>query len=135
LLSLIERDWDLFADTAAHQWLGWPAGEAGRAKADQIWKAITPQIARELRNVRPAWMFRHPPLTQSRSFATAPSQPPQDSRPAGRHGRIRKSLPAPGRRLPGPLGRVAFAARREVWSATAPRIGEAVPAACALLRP
>jgi hypothetical protein len=31
LLSLIERDWDLFADTAAHQWLGWPAG-GGRAR-------------------------------------------------------------------------------------------------------
>jgi hypothetical protein len=25
LLSLIEQDWDLFADTAAHQWLGWSA--------------------------------------------------------------------------------------------------------------
>jgi pimeloyl-ACP methyl ester carboxylesterase/DNA-binding CsgD family transcriptional regulator len=46
LLSLIEQDWDVFADTAAHQWLGWSAGEAGRAKADQIRAAVTPQIAR-----------------------------------------------------------------------------------------
>jgi pimeloyl-ACP methyl ester carboxylesterase/DNA-binding CsgD family transcriptional regulator len=46
LLSLIEQDWDLFADTAAHQWMGWSAGDAGRAKADQIRKAVTPQIAR-----------------------------------------------------------------------------------------
>jgi DNA-binding NarL/FixJ family response regulator len=47
LLSLIEQDWDLFADTAAHQWMGWSAGEAaGRAVADGIRQAVTPQIAR-----------------------------------------------------------------------------------------
>jgi pimeloyl-ACP methyl ester carboxylesterase/DNA-binding CsgD family transcriptional regulator len=46
LLSLIEQDWDLFADTAAHQWMGWSAGEAGRAIADGIRAAVTPQIAR-----------------------------------------------------------------------------------------
>jgi pimeloyl-ACP methyl ester carboxylesterase/DNA-binding CsgD family transcriptional regulator len=46
LLSLIEQDWDVFADTAAHQWMGWSAGEAGRAMADAIRGAVTPQIAR-----------------------------------------------------------------------------------------
>ena len=46
LLSLIEQDWDLFADTAAHQWMGWSAGEAGRAMADGIRGAVTPQVAR-----------------------------------------------------------------------------------------
>src|SRR5215467_369318 len=46
MLSLIEQDWDLFADTAAHQWMGWSAGEAGRAIADGIRGAVTPQIAR-----------------------------------------------------------------------------------------
>jgi DNA-binding CsgD family transcriptional regulator/pimeloyl-ACP methyl ester carboxylesterase len=46
MLSLIEQDWDLFADTAAHQWAGWSAGEAGRAVADAIRGAVTPQIAR-----------------------------------------------------------------------------------------
>jgi len=46
LLSLIEQDWDLFADTAAHQWMGWSAGDAGRAVADAIRVAVTPQIAR-----------------------------------------------------------------------------------------
>jgi DNA-binding CsgD family transcriptional regulator/pimeloyl-ACP methyl ester carboxylesterase len=46
LLSLIEQDWDLFADTAAHQWMGWSAGDAGRAIADGIRGAVTPQIAR-----------------------------------------------------------------------------------------
>jgi DNA-binding CsgD family transcriptional regulator/pimeloyl-ACP methyl ester carboxylesterase len=46
LLSLIEQDWDVFADTAAHQWMGWSAGEAGRAMADAIRGAVTPQMAR-----------------------------------------------------------------------------------------
>jgi DNA-binding CsgD family transcriptional regulator/pimeloyl-ACP methyl ester carboxylesterase len=46
MLSLIEQDWDLFADTAAHQWMGWSAGEAGRAVAETIRGAVTPQIAR-----------------------------------------------------------------------------------------
>ena len=46
LLSLIEQDWDLFADTAAHQWMGWSAEEAGRAIADGIRGAVTPQVAR-----------------------------------------------------------------------------------------
>jgi DNA-binding CsgD family transcriptional regulator len=46
MLSLIEQDWDLFADTAAHQWLGWSAGEAGRAMAGAIRAAVTPQVAR-----------------------------------------------------------------------------------------
>jgi len=46
LLSLIEQDWDLFADAAAHQWMGWSAGDAGRAVADGIREAVTPQVAR-----------------------------------------------------------------------------------------
>ena len=46
LLSLIEQDWDVFADTAAHQWLGWSAGETGRATADAIRGAVTPRVAR-----------------------------------------------------------------------------------------
>ena len=46
LLSLIEQDWDLFADTAAHQWMGWSAGEAGRAFAEGFRGAVTPRIAR-----------------------------------------------------------------------------------------
>jgi DNA-binding CsgD family transcriptional regulator len=46
LLSLIEQDWDTFADTAAHQWLGWSAGAAGRSMAEAIRGAVTPQVAR-----------------------------------------------------------------------------------------
>jgi pimeloyl-ACP methyl ester carboxylesterase/DNA-binding CsgD family transcriptional regulator len=46
LLSLIEQDWDLFADSAAHQWTGWSSGDTGRAVADAIREAVTPQIAR-----------------------------------------------------------------------------------------
>src|SRR5207237_7897385 len=47
LLSLIEKDWSVFADTAAHQWMGWAAGEAGRATAEAFRQAVTPQVARE----------------------------------------------------------------------------------------
>ena len=46
LLSLIEKDWNLFADTAAHYWMGWAAGEAGRATAEAFRQAVTPQVAR-----------------------------------------------------------------------------------------
>ena len=46
VLSLIEQDWDTFADTAAHQWMGWAAGEAGRDVAEAIRGAVTPQVAR-----------------------------------------------------------------------------------------
>jgi len=46
LLSLIEQDWNTFADTAAHLWIGWAAGEAGRHVAEAIRGAVTPQVAR-----------------------------------------------------------------------------------------
>jgi DNA-binding CsgD family transcriptional regulator/pimeloyl-ACP methyl ester carboxylesterase len=46
LLGLIEQDWEMFADTAAHQWMGWSVGEAGRAMAAAIKDAVTPQVAR-----------------------------------------------------------------------------------------
>src|SRR5213082_1837886 len=46
LLSLIEKDWNLFADTAAPYWMGWAAGEAGRATAEAFRQAVTPQVAR-----------------------------------------------------------------------------------------
>jgi pimeloyl-ACP methyl ester carboxylesterase len=53
LLSLIEQDWDLFADAAAHQWMGWSAGEAGRALADGI-RGRSPSRPRGPRCRRPA---------------------------------------------------------------------------------
>jgi DNA-binding CsgD family transcriptional regulator/pimeloyl-ACP methyl ester carboxylesterase len=46
LLSLIEQDWNLFAESAAHRWMGWGAGEAGQAVADTIRNAVSPQVAR-----------------------------------------------------------------------------------------
>jgi pimeloyl-ACP methyl ester carboxylesterase/DNA-binding CsgD family transcriptional regulator len=46
LLSLIDRDWDTFAESAAHAWLGWPAGDEGRLAADWFRTATTPAIAR-----------------------------------------------------------------------------------------
>ena len=46
LLSLIEKDWNLFAESAAHVWMGWSAGEAGRALAGALRDAVSPHIAR-----------------------------------------------------------------------------------------
>jgi pimeloyl-ACP methyl ester carboxylesterase/DNA-binding CsgD family transcriptional regulator len=46
LLSLVDQDWDLFAESAAHAWLGWAAGENGRLVADVFRAAATPAVAR-----------------------------------------------------------------------------------------
>lgn len=46
LLSLVEQDWDLFADTAAHAWLGWDAGDSGRMVAEAFRTATTPTVAK-----------------------------------------------------------------------------------------
>jgi len=46
LLSLIERDWDTFVESAAHAWLGWPAGDEGRLAAEWFRTATTPAVAR-----------------------------------------------------------------------------------------
>jgi pimeloyl-ACP methyl ester carboxylesterase/DNA-binding CsgD family transcriptional regulator len=48
LLTLIERDWDLFTDAAAHAWLGWTAGETGRLMAEAFRTATTPTMARSM---------------------------------------------------------------------------------------
>ena len=44
LLSLVEQDWDLFAESAAHAWLGWQAGEAGRLLAESFRTAASPTV-------------------------------------------------------------------------------------------
>jgi pimeloyl-ACP methyl ester carboxylesterase/DNA-binding CsgD family transcriptional regulator len=46
LLSLVDQDWDLFAESAAHAWLGWSAGEDGRLVAEVFRSAATPTVAR-----------------------------------------------------------------------------------------
>ncbi len=46
LLSLIERDWSVFVESAAHAWMGWSVGEAGRLAADSFRNATTPAVAR-----------------------------------------------------------------------------------------
>ena len=46
LLSLIERDWDTFVESAAHAWLGWPEGDEGRLAADWFRTSTTPTVAR-----------------------------------------------------------------------------------------
>lgn len=45
LLSLVDQDWDLFADAAATAWLGWEAGESTRRLADTFRTSTTPAIA------------------------------------------------------------------------------------------
>ena len=47
LLSLIERDWNVFVESTAHAWLGWNVDpEAGRLAADWFRTATTPATAR-----------------------------------------------------------------------------------------
>lgn len=46
LLSLIDRDWDFFVESAAHAWMGWTAGDAGRLAADAFRTATTPSVAK-----------------------------------------------------------------------------------------
>jgi pimeloyl-ACP methyl ester carboxylesterase/DNA-binding CsgD family transcriptional regulator len=46
LLSLIERDWDTFVESATHAWLGWPNGDEGRLAADVFRTATSPTVAR-----------------------------------------------------------------------------------------
>jgi pimeloyl-ACP methyl ester carboxylesterase/DNA-binding CsgD family transcriptional regulator len=46
LLSLIERDWDTFVESATHAWLGWPNGEEGSLAAEWFRTATTPTMAR-----------------------------------------------------------------------------------------
>ena len=46
LLSLVDQDWDLFADAAAQAWLGWGSGESGPLVAEAFRTATTPAVAR-----------------------------------------------------------------------------------------
>jgi pimeloyl-ACP methyl ester carboxylesterase/DNA-binding CsgD family transcriptional regulator len=46
LLSLVDQDWDLFADAAATAWLGWGAGENARLVAQSLRGAATQAVAR-----------------------------------------------------------------------------------------
>ena len=48
LVTLIDRDWDLFVDSAAHAWMGWSVGEEGRLVADAFRTATTPAAARAM---------------------------------------------------------------------------------------
>jgi pimeloyl-ACP methyl ester carboxylesterase len=48
LVTLIDRDWDLFVDSAAHAWMGWSVGEEGRLVADAFRTATTPAAARTM---------------------------------------------------------------------------------------
>jgi pimeloyl-ACP methyl ester carboxylesterase/DNA-binding CsgD family transcriptional regulator len=45
LLSLVDQDWDLFADTAAQSWLGWDSVDSARLIAESFRSATTPAMA------------------------------------------------------------------------------------------
>jgi DNA-binding CsgD family transcriptional regulator/pimeloyl-ACP methyl ester carboxylesterase len=46
LVSLIERDWDTFVESAVHAWLGWPDDVEGRMAADWFRNSTSPAVAR-----------------------------------------------------------------------------------------
>jgi len=46
LLSLIDRDWDTFAESATHAWMGWPDDADGRLAADWFRTSTSPAVAR-----------------------------------------------------------------------------------------
>jgi pimeloyl-ACP methyl ester carboxylesterase/DNA-binding CsgD family transcriptional regulator len=46
LITLIERDWDTFVESATHAWLGWPAGDEGSLAADWFRSSTSPAVAR-----------------------------------------------------------------------------------------
>ncbi|SDT33509.1 alpha/beta fold hydrolase [Actinoplanes derwentensis] len=46
LLSLVEQDWDLFADAAATAWLGWDSAASGRWTAEAFRTATSPAAAK-----------------------------------------------------------------------------------------
>jgi pimeloyl-ACP methyl ester carboxylesterase len=48
LVTLIDRDWDLFVDSAAHAWMGWSVGGEGRLVADAFRTATNPANARAM---------------------------------------------------------------------------------------
>lgn len=67
LLSLIEQDWDLFAESAAHAWLGWQAGDTGRMLAESFRTAASPTVV--------AAMFREAATTDVQDLLGAVRAP------------------------------------------------------------
>jgi len=83
LLSLIERDWNVFVDMAAHAWMGWSAGEAGRLAAE-MFRAATVSSRYYGSSPRARRTRRSPtgfPCPSTRSNATSPTSTGR-SRPA-----------------------------------------------------
>jgi len=46
LLPLVETDWEMFTETAAHALMGWSAGEPARRVASYMRECTTPKVAR-----------------------------------------------------------------------------------------
>ena len=48
LLTLVDRDWDVFVESAAHAWTGWSAAEDGRLAVETFRDSATPAMAHML---------------------------------------------------------------------------------------
>jgi len=55
LSSLIENDWDLWTDTAAHTLFGWSAGESGQRFAKAMRESVTPEVLSVSMNAASKW--------------------------------------------------------------------------------
>lgn len=45
LLSLVSRDWELFTNSAAHQWMGWGSGESAVRAAEHFRSCCSQEVA------------------------------------------------------------------------------------------
>ncbi len=45
LLTLVSRDWELFTNSAAHQWMGWDSGESARLGAEHFRSCCSQEVA------------------------------------------------------------------------------------------
>jgi pimeloyl-ACP methyl ester carboxylesterase/DNA-binding CsgD family transcriptional regulator len=45
LVSLVSRDWELFTNSAAHQWMGWDSGESAQRAAEYFRSCCSQEVA------------------------------------------------------------------------------------------
>ena len=115
LFGLIDRDWDLFAESAAHAWLGWTGGEDGRLLAASFREAVSPATARRHAGRRAQHRMSTTCWAASRhrrwcSTGSAPARCRSPCRPSSS-----RALP---QRAAGPSAR----ARRRACSSSMPRM-------------
>ena len=107
LLTLIDRDWDTFVESAAHAWLGWPDPEARRQSAEWFRTATTPAIAKAT--------MREASAIDVRPELRRPMPGPRAA-PGGRDGHPRGDVARPRRRPCRTLGSSCCPARQRACS-------------------